>query len=81
MLFLAFVAGITSYEFQIAQQLTSIRLILANSKLGTPPGVAGDISSVSFGVAVPDHPAAHDPEAEARHWRRLEAFLAENLAG
>ena len=55
-LYLAFVAGITSYEFQIAQQLTSIRLILANSKLGTPPGVLGDISSVSFGVAVPDHP-------------------------
>ena len=55
-LYLAFVAGITSYEFQIAQQLTSIRLILANSKLGTPPGALGDISSVSFGVAVPDHP-------------------------
>ena len=53
-LFLAFVAGLTSYEFQIAQQLTSIRLILSNSKLGTPPGALGDVSSVSFGVAVPN---------------------------
>jgi carboxymethylenebutenolidase len=31
------------------------------------------------GFAVPDHPGAHDPEAEARHWRRLEAFLGEGL--
>jgi carboxymethylenebutenolidase len=31
------------------------------------------------GFAVPDHPGAHDPEAEARHWRRLETFLGETL--
>ncbi len=31
------------------------------------------------GFAVADHPGAHDPEAEARHWRRLEAFFGENL--
>jgi carboxymethylenebutenolidase len=31
------------------------------------------------GFAVPDHVGAHDPEAEARHWRRLEAFLGETL--
>lgn len=31
------------------------------------------------GFAVPDHPGAHDPEAEARHWRRLESFLGETL--
>lgn len=31
------------------------------------------------GFAVPDHPGAHDPDAEARHWRRLEAFFGEAL--
>jgi carboxymethylenebutenolidase len=31
------------------------------------------------GFAVPDHPGAHDPDAEARHWRRLEVFLSETL--
>lgn len=31
------------------------------------------------GFAVSDHPGAHDAEAEARHWRRLEAFLGEHL--
>lgn len=31
------------------------------------------------GFAVPDHPGAHDAAAEARHWRRLEAFLGETL--
>jgi hypothetical protein len=53
-MYLTFVAGITSYEFQIAQQLISIKLILDNSKLGTPPGALGDISGVPFGVAVPN---------------------------
>jgi hypothetical protein len=53
-MYLTFVAGITSYEFQIAQQLISIRLILDNSRLGTPPGALGDISGVPFGVAVPN---------------------------
>jgi hypothetical protein len=53
-MYLTFVAGITSYEFQIAQQLTSIKLILDNSKLGTPPGALGDVSGVAFGVAVPN---------------------------
>lgn len=32
------------------------------------------------GFAVPDHAAAHDPDAEARHWRRLEAFFGETLS-
>ncbi len=32
------------------------------------------------GFAVSDHPGAHDPDAEARHWRRLEAFFGEALA-
>ncbi len=31
------------------------------------------------GFAVPDHPGAYDPDAAARHWRRLESFLAEAL--
>jgi carboxymethylenebutenolidase len=31
------------------------------------------------GFAVPDHPGAADPEAEARHWRRLERFYGETL--
>ncbi len=31
------------------------------------------------GFAVSDHPGAADPDAEARHWRRLEAFFAEAL--
>jgi carboxymethylenebutenolidase len=31
------------------------------------------------GFAVPDHPGAADPEAEARHWRRLETFYGETL--
>jgi carboxymethylenebutenolidase len=31
------------------------------------------------GYAVADHPGAHDAEAEARHWRRLEAFFGEHL--
>jgi carboxymethylenebutenolidase len=31
------------------------------------------------GFAVPDHVGAHDADAEARHWRRLEAFLDETL--
>jgi carboxymethylenebutenolidase len=31
------------------------------------------------GFAVPDHPGAHDAEAEARHWRRVESFFAEAL--
>jgi len=32
------------------------------------------------GFAVPDHPGAYDPEADARHWRRLESFFGETLA-
>jgi carboxymethylenebutenolidase len=32
------------------------------------------------GFAVPDHVGAYDPEAAARHWRRLESFLGETLA-
>lgn len=71
-LYLAFVAGITSYEFQIAQQLTTIRLILSNSKLGTPPGALGDISSVSFGVAVPNHP---DPRFQQAFYGIMIGFL------
>jgi carboxymethylenebutenolidase len=31
------------------------------------------------GFAVPDHPGAYDPEAAARHWRRLESFFGETL--
>jgi carboxymethylenebutenolidase len=31
------------------------------------------------GFAVSDHPGAHDPDAEARHWRRMEAFFGETL--
>jgi carboxymethylenebutenolidase len=31
------------------------------------------------GFAVTDHPGAYDPEAAARHWRRLEAFFGETL--
>jgi carboxymethylenebutenolidase len=31
------------------------------------------------GFAVPDHAGAHDPEAAARHWRRMESFFAETL--
>ena len=32
------------------------------------------------GFAVPDHPGAYDPHADARHWRRLESFFGETLA-
>ncbi len=32
------------------------------------------------GFAVPDHAGAYDPDAAARHWRRLETFLKETLA-
>ncbi len=32
------------------------------------------------GFAVEDHAGAYDPEAAARHWRRLETFFAETLA-
>ncbi len=31
------------------------------------------------GFAVTDHAGAYDPEAAARHWRRLETFLGETL--
>jgi carboxymethylenebutenolidase len=31
------------------------------------------------GFAVSDHPGAHDAEAEARHWRRMEGFFDETL--
>lgn len=33
------------------------------------------------GFAVSDHAGAHDADAEARHWRRLEAFLDETVGG
>lgn len=56
-LWLGLIGGVAGYQFQIAQQLLAMRLIWANGKLGTPPGALGDVSSVSFGVPLPNQEA------------------------
>lgn len=53
-LFLGLISGMISYEFQIAQQILAIRLMVWNSSIGTPPGQLGDVSCVSFGVPPPN---------------------------
>jgi amino acid transporter len=56
-LFLGLISGVVSYENQVAQQIISIKLILDNSRLGTPPGALGDVSGIEFGVPLPNQPS------------------------
>lgn len=56
MIFLNVLGGIVSYEFQSAQQILAMRLMWANGRASppTPPGMLGSISSVPFGVPLPN---------------------------
>lgn len=53
-LYLSYIGGIVSYEFQATQQLLAMRLMWANGKLGTPPGALGNTDSVPFGIPLPN---------------------------
>ena len=56
MIFLNVLGGIVSYEFQSAQQILAMRLMWANGRASppTPPGMLGSVSSVPFGVPLPN---------------------------
>ena len=74
----------------------SVYLAVADSDRGCTPEHQGALAAAlaaadveycielyrgkKHGFAVSDHPGAHDPEAEARHWRRMESFFGESLA-
>lgn len=55
-LWLGLIGGVAGYEYQLAEQLIAMRLIWANARLDppTPPGALGDVSSVPFGVPLPN---------------------------
>ena len=74
----------------------SLYIAVADSDPGCTPEHQGTLATVlaaadvhyeielykgkKHGFAVSDHLGAYDPEADERHWRRLESFFGETLA-